>query len=258
MGVKGSLKLIDRLQGWLIALRSPQPSAGKLSHGEQEALVQQLAGDRPAERWLAAEALCGSNLSAAALRGLTAVLSSDDPMLRWEAAAALGRSGSVAARKALLDALAATDPRTQAAAADGLGLWPAEPETLAALTAALASPHAAVRQSAAEALARLAARPAGEEAPAPGQESVPPLLDLLQSDPEVAVRRAAALALGRIGDPAAAEALAACEADPQEDTLVREAAAVALTRLRAPSQAPEQDELVQGQPERAQDVEPEP
>jgi HEAT repeat protein len=227
------LNIIDRLQGWLAALRSQQQGAEKLSHSEQEALVQQLASDRPAERWLAAEALAASNLTAAARHALTAALTSVDPILCWEASAALARGGSPAARYALLEALAAADPALQATAADALGLWPAEPETLVALTSALASQHAIVRQSAAEALARIAAQPVADDAPAPGQESVPALLDLLEADLAAMVRRAAALALGRIGDPATREPLEARQDDPSENRLVREAATVALTRLRA-------------------------
>ena len=230
------MDLITQLQGWLGRARaasSGQPRR-RLDRAEREALLASLAGDRPGARWLAAEALA-ADPGPAGVQALAAALSDPDPILRWEAAAALARSGSPAARSALLAAVAAAHPVAQAAAADTLGLMPAEPETLAALAVALASRHAQVRQSAAEALARLAARPAPKGAPAPGAESVPALLELLQADPAPMVRRAAALALGRIGDPAARDALEACQIDPRQRSLVREAAAVALTRLPAPA-----------------------
>lgn len=236
------MNLIDRLQGWLThltVLRPARHSAGKLNDSEQQAHLQQLASDRPADRWLAAEALGVSNLTASARHALQASLSHADPILRWEAAAALARGGSAPARIALFEALATGDPAVQSAAADALGLSPAEPEILAALAAALASRHPAVRQSAAEALARLAAQPRDEDALAPGLESVPALLGLLESDPAPMVRRAAALALGRIGDSSAREPLAARQADSREESMVRTAAAVALTRLRVPAPEPE-------------------
>lgn len=235
------MDLTTRLQGWLARVRSSgrgQPRR-HIDRAEREALLTSLASDRPGARWLAAEALA-VDPGAAGVRALAAALSDSDPILRWEAAAALARSDSAPARQALLAALSTPHPAAQAVAADTLGLMPAEPETLAALNAALTSPHAPVRQSAAEALARLAARPASKEASMPGSESAPALLALLESDPAPLVRRAAALALGRIGDPMAREALVACQANRGEAALVREAAAVALARLRAlaPAQEP--------------------
>ena len=110
--------------------------------------------------------------------------------------------------------------------------WPASPDTLAALLGALASDSATVRQSAAEALARLAAQPAAEGVPSSGPETAAALLDLLQSDDAPLVRRAAALALGHLGDPVARDALEASQADGREDPLVRKAAGEALGRLR--------------------------
>ena len=131
-----------------------------------------------------------------------------------------------------MNAVSTGNVGAQAAAVDALGTMAASPDTLAALLGALENRSALVRQSAAEALTRLAAQPAIDGVPSPGPEAAAALLDLLQSDDAPLVRRAAALALGHLGDPAARDALEASQTDSYEDPLVRDAAGEALGRLR--------------------------
>lgn len=231
------LNLLERFRAWLAGLGASSDVAGpQLSAAEQTQLLRALQGGRPGQRWLAAEGLGVRNLGGKGVKALAQALSDPDPLLRWEAAAALARSGSGAARRALLDALASTDPQAQAAAADALGQLPPQPEGLALLVQALASSQAVVRQSAAEALARWTSLPAAKDQPAPPDLETP-LLGLL-SDPEPTVRRAAALALGRWGGAAAREALERLAAGDEQVPWVRDAIAIALSRLSQPAPLP--------------------
>jgi hypothetical protein len=113
------------------------------------------------------------------------------------------------------------DPTVQAQGAFGLSRHGAEARpALPALTRALTSPNALVRQQAALAL--------GETGSA---EAVPELTAALR-DAEWAVRRQAAVALGQIGPPAATAEpeLRRCRND--RSTIVRKAAAEALSKIK--------------------------
>lgn len=229
------MDLKKTLQQWWQRV-APAP---RLDRSDRDGTIAQLESARLGDRWRAAERLGAGDPGRAGVAALTTALRDADPILRWEAAQALARTGVAAGHQALLDALASDDPALQAVAADGLGRLstvPPPPAVVTALAAALQSPSPAVRQSAAEALAQLAARPVSAKASAPTWEIAPvsALVEVVQSEPAPLVRRAAALALGHLGAPEARPVLEACQADPREEPLVREAAAVALTRLRPP------------------------
>lgn len=221
------------MQGWLARVTP----AEKMNHQDRATLLASLQGSERGDRWRAAEALGEADPGREGIAALAAVLSSADPILCWEAAHALAQIGTPAAETALLEAVAAGNVAAQVAAIDALGALPARPESLAALLSALESDRAGVRQSAAEAVARLSAQPAADGAPAPGAETVSVLVGLLQTDDAPLVRRAAALALGRIGDPEARDALEAAAGEPGADPVVRQAAEEALTRLHQPEPA---------------------
>lgn len=240
-----SLDVIKSVQSWLDRLI---PTARVEGVGRAE-LLAQLASPHPAARWRAATALGSVDPGAEGVDALAAALADPDPILRWEAAATLARIGSPAARSALLAVAAGGgDVSGQAVAVDGLGQLPPDPEIVAVLQAALKSRRAPVRQSAAEALAHVAARSAAkqegggarasrtgtDEAPSeplPGADSVPALARMLQSDGDPMVRRAAALALGHYGDVTVQAALEGRLKDRRENPLVRKTAEQALARL---------------------------
>ncbi len=223
-------ELWTRFMVWLARLRTGGGGGGRLAGVERDALVSSLNNGRPAQRWLAAEALGEGDPGRDGVHALIEALGSDDPILRAEAGNALAHNNGRTVRGALLETAAADNPVMQAAAADALGQMPADEATAAALQAMLDSPHAVVRQSAAEALAHMGWPPLHKSAE-PRPDPAPRLLALLAGDPDPMVRRAAALALGKLGDPAAREALVACQDDPVEDWRVRESAALAVIRL---------------------------
>lgn len=244
-GVAPPLDVIKRMQSWLDQLI---PAAKVESAGRAE-LLAQLASPQPSARWRAVTALGSTDPGAEGIDALATVLTDPDSILRWEAAATLARIGSPAARSTLLAAAAGDDPTSQAVAVDGLGQLSPDAEIMAALQVALKSRRSPVRQSAAEALAHVAARSAPRQVakdaqsspgtdkpspePLPGAESVPVLIKLLKSDGDPLVRRAAALALGYYGDPAARPALEGRLKDRRESPLVRKTAEQALARLGA-------------------------
>ena len=227
------MPILNKLQSWLQHL-TPDIAAGpKLDPEQRKDLLAALASDRAAYRWLAAEALAEGDPGREGVAALAALLGDPDPLLRSEAARALGHIGGKAARQALLDAVAAGDALAQAAAADGLGLLPASVESVTALAGLLASSDATVRQSAAEALARLDPPPPDRDGSSAAPAIQAALLKLLESGDAPMARRAAALALGRWGDASVNSALAACQDDAAEDRRVRAAAALALSRTRS-------------------------
>jgi HEAT repeat protein len=224
--------MLKTLQGWLQRL-TPEPSASrKLNADQRKALLAALHSERAADRWLAAEALAEGDPGREGVAALAGLLGDPDPLLRSEAARGLGQIGGKAARQALLDAAASGDGLAQAAAADGLGSLPATLETAAALAGLLDSRDVAVRQNAAEALARLDPPPPARDGSSSAPAIQATLLTLLASDDSPMVRRAAALALGRWGDASVDSALAERHDDEAEDGRVREAAALALGRPR--------------------------
>jgi HEAT repeat protein len=232
------LPILKNLQSWLQQL-TPESSTGpKLDPAQRKDLLAALASERSADRWLAAEALAEGDPGREGVTALAALLGDADPLLRSEAGRSLGQIGGKRARQALLDAAASGDSLAQAAAADGLGALPATVDTVATLAALLESSAAAVRQSAAEALARLdPPSPARDGSwPAPAIQTA--LLELLSGDEAAMVRRAAALALARWGDSSVDSALTARRDDEAEDRRVREAAALALSRPRRPVSEP--------------------
>ncbi len=229
------MPILKTLQSWLQRL-APQTSAGpKFSADQRKDLLVALDSGRVADRWLAAEALAEGDPGREGVAALAGLLGDPDPLLRFEAARGLGQIGGKAARQALLDAAASGDVLVQAAAADGLGALPATPETAAALASLLDSRNVAVRQSAAEALARLDPPPAPRDGSSPAPAIQAALLTLLAGDDATMVRRAAVLALARWGDASVDPALAERQDDESEDRRVREAAALALSRQRRPA-----------------------
>ncbi len=113
------------------------------------------------------------------------------------------------------------NPTVQAQAAYGLSRHGAESRpALPALTRALRSPDALVRQQTALALGEMGA-----------EEAVPALIEALR-DSEWSVRRQAAVALGKIGPPAhdAEPELVRCQRD--NNLTVRKAATEALTKIK--------------------------
>lgn len=194
------LDILKNLQTWFQRL-APEPAAGpKLEPEQRKVLLAALASDRAADRWLAAEALAEGDPGKEGVAALASLLGDPDPLLRSEAARGLGQIGGKATRQALLDAAASDDSVVQAAAADGLGLLPATVESVTALAGLLASSDAAVRQSAAEALARLDPLPPAKDGSSAAPAIRAALLSLLEHDDAPMVRRAAALALKRWGD----------------------------------------------------------
>ncbi len=148
------LDLLKNLQSWLQRV-TPEPAAGpKLNPDQRKALLDALASERSADRWLAAEALAEGDPGREGVAALAALLGDPDPLLRSEASRALGQIGGKSARQALLEAAVSGGTLNQAAAADGLGLLPATVETVTALAALLASDDGMVRRAAALALAR--------------------------------------------------------------------------------------------------------
>lgn len=225
------MPILKNLQSWLQRL-TPEIGAGpKLNADQRSDLLAALHSGRAADRWLAAEALAEGDPGREGVAALAELLGDPDPLLRSEAARGLGQIGGKAARQALLAAAAAGDALTQAAAADGLGALPTTHESVAALAGLLASPDAAVRQSAGEALARLDPLPPAKDGSSDAPAVQAALLPLLTDD-AVMVRRAAALALGRWGHDQVEPALTACRDDEAEDPRVRQAAASALERPR--------------------------
>jgi hypothetical protein len=115
-----------------------------------------------------------------------------------------------------------------------------------------------VRQSAAEALARLDPPPPARDGSSPAPAIQATLLTLLAGDDAAMVRRAAALALGRWGNASVDSALVAIQDDEAEDRRVREAAALALRRPRrqTPALHPNQVDSAGGDPKAADDQPP--
>lgn len=200
IGADHPLEILKNLQHFLQRLAPDSGAGPKLDPAQRQDLLSALAGERSGQRWLAAEALAEGDPGREGVAALAALLGDADPLLRSEAGRALGLIGGKAARQALLDTAGSGDVLAQAAAADGLGLLPATVESVTALAALLASSDATVRQSAAEALARLDPPPPGRD----GSSTAPAIqmaLAKLEEDDDVAlVRRAATLALKRWGD----------------------------------------------------------
>ena len=194
------MDFLNNLQSRLKRL-TPESSAGpKLDPQQRKDLLAALASDRAADRWLAAEALAEGDPGREGVTALAALLGDPDPLLRSEAGRSLGLIGGKAARRALLDAAATGDSVAQAAAADGLGVMPATVETVTALAGLLESSDAVVRQSAAEALARLDPPPPTRDGASAAPSIQSALAKLLEDDDAALVRRAAALALKRWSD----------------------------------------------------------
>lgn len=226
------MAILNKLQSWFQRLTPEATSGSKLDPEQRKTLLAALASSRTADRWLAAEALAEGDPGREGVTALAALLGDPDSLLRSEAARALGKIGGKAARQALLDAVGSGDSLAQTAAADGLGLLPATAESVMALAGLLQSNDAMVRQSAAEALARLDPPPPAKDGYSPAPAIQATLLELLSDDEVVMVRRAAALALARWGDTSIDAALTARRDDEAEDARVREAAALALSRVR--------------------------
>jgi len=245
--------MFKNLQSWLQRLTPESPAGPKLDPDQRKDLLAALASDRAADRWLAVEALAEGDPGKEGVAALAALLGDPDPLLRSEAARALGLIDGKAARQALLNAVAGGDLLAQAAAADGLGLLPASVESVTALAGLLESNDATVRQSAAEALARLDPPPPARDGSSPAPAIQAALLTRLTGDDTPMVRRAAALALGRWGDASVDSALAARQDQEAEDRRVREAAALALRRPRrqTPALHPIQVDSAGGEPKEA-------
>ncbi len=233
------MPILKNLQSWLQRLAPETAASPKLDSNQRSVLLAALASDRAADRWLAVEALAEGDPGKEGIAALAALLSDPDPLLRSEAGRALGQIGGKTARQALLNAAAADDVLARAAAADGLALLPATVESVTALAGLLESNDATVRQSAAEALARLDPPPPAKDGSSPASAIQAALLQLLSSDESVMVRRAAVLALARWGDTSVDAALTARRDEETEDPRVREAAALALSRPRRPAPSPE-------------------
>jgi HEAT repeat protein len=246
--------MFKNLQSWLQRLTPESATGPRLDPAQRRDLMAALSSDRAADRWLAVEALAEGDPGKEGVVALAALLGDPDPLLRSEAGRALGQIGGKAARQALLDAAAAGNSLAQAAAADGLGVLPATAATVTALAALLASSDAAVRQSAAEALARLDPLPPARDGSSPAPAIQAALLDLLSGDEAAMVRRAAALALARWGDTSVDSALTARRDDEAEDRRVRDAAALALSQPRraAPALEPAVTESSAQEPQTGQ------
>ncbi|MEA3337789.1 MAG: HEAT repeat domain-containing protein [Chloroflexota bacterium] len=217
------MSLFDRARDWVTTLL-PVGSLRKIDSTERDTLVELLEHGRPADRWLAAEALGNGDPGAIGAAALSKALADPDPMLSWEAGQALVRINSLIAYRMLMEALKGDNVAAQSTAAAVAGTMGPMPELKQALLAALDSPHAAVRQGAAASLVVQ-----------PNPDAFPVLLRALWSDPDPLAREAMARALGGFGDPAAYNALAARARDQGENPLVRQTAATALGRLAQPN-----------------------
>jgi HEAT repeat protein len=233
------LDIFKNLQTWVQRLTTESAAGSKLDPNQRKELLAALASDRAADRWLAAEALAEGDPGKEGVAALAGLLGDPDLLLRSEAARSLGQIGGRAARQALLDAVQAGNTAVQAAAADGLGALPATAETITALAGLLESRDSEVRQSAAEALARLDPPAAARDGSSPAPAIQAALLQVLSDGEAAMVRRGAALALARWGDTSVDSALAARRDDESEDRRVREAAALALSRPRRLAPSPE-------------------
>ena len=200
------MPILKNLQSWLQRLTPGSGAGPKLNPDQREDLLAALHSNRAADRWLAAEALAEGDPGKEGVAALAALLGDSDPLLRSEAGRALGQIGGKGARQALLNAVAGGDLLAQAAAADGLGLLPATVESVTALAGLLESNDATVRQSAAEALARLDPPPPGRDGSSAAPAVQAALLALVENDDAPMVCRAATLALKRWGDTHASAA----------------------------------------------------
>ena len=218
------------------------------------ALIETLKDEDSRVRRSAAEALGGSGPTATrAVRELTELLSDEDSTVRQAAAGTLGTIGPKAkkALTPLTELLKDKDPRVRASAAEALGrIGPKAAEAVPALAALAKDKESPVRASAAAALVRIAPKAAGtvttlnkllgdedsnvRETAADtlgqiGKPAVPVLIGGLKSGNPIFLQ-AVISALGKVGPPAV-PALIETLSNPNEKLLVRQYAAIALTKI---------------------------
>jgi len=184
-----------------------------------EDVVRLLKAERAVTRWQAVAQLMNGRRGDLARYAscLADALQDEHPFVRWQVGMALAQCNRAECLGALWATLEQGSPLGQASATDAM-LYLRKPD-FKPLLKALTSPHALVRQSAAEVLARRRFRGV-----------LPFLLERL-SDESPWVRRAAVSALGYLRDRRAVEPLIERLAD--ESVLVRRSAAYALGALRA-------------------------
>jgi len=222
--------MIQTIQTWFKRLAAADTATRKLDTAQRQRLLADLTNANTARCLHAMQTLVEAGAGREEIAALVNLLDAADPMVRSEAALTLAALNTSATRTALLEAATASKPVVQAAAADGLGAMPTRDDSVEALLALLLSRDSVVRQSAGEALARMAPLPAAKDGTPAAPHVQVTLLKLLNSDKNPMVRRAAALGLGKWGDAEVEKALTAHRDDAREDWRVREAAAAALTR----------------------------
>ncbi|HUS63614.1 MAG TPA: HEAT repeat domain-containing protein [Kofleriaceae bacterium] len=186
-------------------------------------------------RTLAARSL-GRHRLASAVDRLIALVGDPEPKMRAASAEALGQIGDPRAVPALERALGDAEHEVRAQAVQAIGRMPGPRARAAsvALAARLDDDNTAVRQRAAEVLARVG-----------DGRAVIPLIGRL-GDPSREVRSAALDALGRLGDERAAPAMIRLlRAEPQQPLEVQSQAVQSLGRLRSRAAVPPLIELLE-------------
>ncbi len=225
--------MLQTIQTWFQRIAAVDTAGRKLDAAQRHALLADLTSGYAARCLHAMRTLIETGAGRDEITALGDLLDAADPIVRSEAALTLAALDSSASRAVLLKAASSPKSAVQAAAADGLGAMPTRDDSVEALVVLLLSRDSAVRQSAGEALARMAPLPATKDGMPAAPHVQVTLLKLLNSDKTPMVRRAAALGLAKWGDAEVEKALVTHRDDKREDWRVRDAATAAIARRAA-------------------------